>query len=67
MNEFLQGLPLWSAKIGSLIIFGIVLVVVWRVPRSFIFNGAPDTSRWRDLRVWATLLIALQLLIYTVF
>jgi len=67
MLDFIHTLPLWSAKIGTMFLFALVLAVVWKVPRSFIFSGAPDMSRWRDLRLWATALILVQFLIYTIF
>lgn len=67
MQEFLNGLPLWYAKIGAIIIFLIVLAAAWLLPKNFIFNGAPNNKRWRDLRLWATILVAFQLIIYTFF
>jgi cytosine/uracil/thiamine/allantoin permease len=67
MFDFIHQLPLWSAKVGAVLLFLIVLTVTWLIPKSFIYSGAPDMKRWRDLRVWATLLILLQFLIYAVF
>ena len=67
MFDFIHTLPLWSANVGAVILFAIVLVSAWLLPLDFILQGAPDRKRWRDLRIWATVLIALQLLIYAVF
>ncbi len=67
MEEFIHTLPLWTAKIGAVILFLIVLVATWFIPRSFIFQGAPDNRPWRDLRIWATILIIIQFIIYAIF
>jgi len=67
MFDFIHLWPLWYAKIGAAILFLIVLVVTWLIPFEFIMKGAPDRSGWRDLRIWATLLIAVQGVIYIFF
>ncbi|MCX8124964.1 MAG: hypothetical protein N3F66_12495 [Spirochaetes bacterium] len=67
MIEFLESLPLWYAKIAAMIIFGSMLAVAWLLPFDFIMKGAPDTKRWRDLRIWATLLTVIQFVIYYIF
>ena len=40
---------------------------VFLVPRDSLLADAPDRSRWRDIRLWASALIVLQLLIYSIF
>ncbi|MEW6527988.1 MAG: hypothetical protein AB1444_15130 [Spirochaetota bacterium] len=67
MAEILYSLPLWNAKIVAMIIFACMLVVAWLLPYDFIIKGAPDRKRWRDLRLWATLLTIVQLVIYYIF
>lgn len=67
MTEILHSLPLWYAKIAAMIIFCSVLIISWTLPYNFIIQGAPDTKRWRDLRIWATILTAVQLIIYIIF
>ena len=58
-------------------------LLVWLVPTKLIFSEAPDTARWRDIRVWAsvrgvvrgpdgpvagaTALIAVQIGLYLLF
>jgi hypothetical protein len=32
-----------------------------------VIAGAPDGARWRDLRLWATALVVVQLGIYLLF
>jgi len=65
--QFIASLPLWWAKIGAAVIFLSILVMVWMLPVKFIYRGSPDRKRWRDLRIWATILIAVQLLLYWIF
>ena len=60
-------LHLWMAYALTVIIFAVLLVLAWSVPKASILSDAPDTSAWRDLRVWASALIVLELLIYYVF
>jgi hypothetical protein len=65
--NWIHTLPLWCAKAGAFLLFGGVLVFVWRLPADFVFNGSPDRARWRDLRIWATVLTAIQFILYYIF
>ena len=51
-------------SIGGFLFLG---VIVWAIPRSLIFTEASDQSSWRDIRIWATVLIGIQLVLYLVF
>lgn len=63
----LDFLSLTYAKIIAIVIFLFLLLITWLLPYDFILMGAPDRKRWRDLRLWATLLTALQIVIYYLF
>lgn len=67
MVEWLAGLSLAWGKVIAVIFFVGIALWAWRRPKSFIFQGAPDTRRWRDLRLWASILMAVQILIYLSF
>lgn len=73
MNKLLEfladpgNLPVLWANYVSIAGFVLLAILVWLIPRSLIFAEAPDQSRWRDIRWWATGLIALQLAIYATF
>ena len=56
----------WAGVI-SMVLFVFLGVLVWRVPRDRIYRQAPSQAPWRDLRLWATLIIIIQLTIYTLF
>ena len=63
----LTNLPLEWANYLSIIAFLCLFVLVWLIPQHAVYEDAPDQSRWRDIRLWATILIAVQLLLYAVF
>ncbi len=67
MIDWLAELSLVWGKVIAVIAFVGIAVWAWRRPRSFIFQGAPDNRGWRDLRVWATILIAVQIVVYLSF
>ena len=54
----------------SVLVVDLTLVVLWwalTLPDSFIFRGAPDRARWRDLRIWVAATLVLQINIYIIF
>jgi hypothetical protein len=67
MGDWLAGLPLMWGKIIAVIAFVGTTIWAWRRPRSFIYQGASDSRAWRDLRIWATVLMAVQIVIYLSF
>lgn len=67
MFEWIHSMPVWSAKIGAVMIFGGVILFTWTLPKQFIYLGAPNGALWRDLRLWATVLVAFQIVIYFIF
>jgi hypothetical protein len=67
MSDWLAGLPLWWGKVIALVFFLGIAVWAWRRPRDYIYKDSPNNRRWRDLRVWATLLMAIQILLYMAF
>jgi len=67
LNTWLTGLPTSWANTITMLLFGLLLLIVWSFPLKLILRDAPDQGRWRDIRIWATVLIFVQLGIYTVF
>ena len=47
--------------------FGLLLIAVFLLPREYVFRGAADCRRWRDLRVWAVVLVLIHVYVYCVF
>jgi hypothetical protein len=64
VDAWLGSLPIWVAVVCAVGLYVVALVWTWCLPREFIFRGAPDTRRWRDLRIWATLVILPYMVIY---
>ncbi|MDZ7262034.1 MAG: hypothetical protein ONB05_08010 [candidate division KSB1 bacterium] len=44
-----------------------MIIWAWLRPKKYIYAGAPDTKLWRDLRIWATLWMIIQIVLYIVF
>lgn len=63
----LSQLPVAWANYISIAGFLFLGGMVWLIPKSLIYTEAKDQSRWRDIRLWATVLIAMQLAIYSIF
>ncbi len=66
-QTWLLALPAWTPRAGAMLLFVGLLILAWSLPPEFLWSGAPDRSRWRDLRLWATLLTLVQLGLYIVF
>ena len=60
-------LPLAWANYLSMGGFALLGLLVWLVPKRLVYTEAPDRAPWRDFRLWATALIALQIGIYALF
>lgn len=64
MVAWLMDLPLYWAKILGTIFFASVIIWALTRPKEFIFRGAPDRQRWRDLRLWAAVILVVQIILY---
>ncbi|MEM7097468.1 MAG: hypothetical protein AAF541_04350 [Pseudomonadota bacterium] len=62
-----ESLPVAWANYISIIGFVFLLIVVWLIPRRVILADAKSNSRWRDIRIWATGLILMQITLYLIF
>ncbi|MBN1576981.1 MAG: hypothetical protein JW913_10540 [Chitinispirillaceae bacterium] len=63
----LSGIPLYWGVIVTVIFYAAMGLWVCLNPGEYIFKGAPDRARWRDLRIWAVILAVTQIIIYTVW
>lgn len=64
LDLWLDSLPMWVAKASAVGLF--VLAGIWVVSlrRDFVFLGAPNQARWRDLRIWGVFLLLLYTTVY---
>jgi hypothetical protein len=67
MFEWLNELPVSWANNITVVLFVLIAVACFAIPRSSVIADAPTNARWRDLRWWAVALIAVQLGIYVLF
>lgn len=55
------------ARTIFLAFFVLLLAGVFFLPKTYVLRGAPDHSRWRDLRLWALALVAIHVVVYAWF
>ena len=60
-------LPVAWANYISIVGFVFLLIVVWLIPKHVVLTEAKSNSRWRDIRIWATGLIIMQITLYLIF
>lgn len=64
LDQFLSSLPMWTAQVCAIGLFLLGVIFAWSLPRQFVYLGAPDQARWRDLRIWATAVLVPYMAIY---
>ncbi len=67
MMDWLKAVPLYWPKIIATLTFVSVTVWAWLRPMDFIFQDAPNHKRWRDLRIWITAIMIVQIVLYLYF
>jgi hypothetical protein len=60
-------IPMWGVKALVVMLFAGLVVLALRLPRDYIFTGAPDKNRWRDVRIWIVVVVILEVLVYLFF
>lgn len=63
----IESVPIIWANYLSMLGFALLGIIVWRIPRKLIFTEAADNRSWRDIRIWASVLIVIQISLYLVF
>jgi hypothetical protein len=64
LDAALGAIPLGAARWFALALLVVPVAVAARARRDWIFAGAPDRRRARDLRVWAALVTLPYALLY---
>ena len=57
IDNWLGSLPMSVAMACAIGLFAAAAIWVWCLKREFVFRGAPDRRWWRDLRIWATIVL----------
>ena len=60
-------LPLWSVKLLVIAMFAGLAIWAMSLPRHYALRGAPDQAWWRDVRLWAVIVIGLEIIPYLFF
>lgn len=63
----LGAIPLWGVR---LLVIGMMTgLAIWalRLPADYAFKGAPSRSPFRDVRLWAAVVIILEIIPYIIF
>lgn len=63
----LAAMPLWSVKVLVIGIFAGLAIWAMTMPGDHAFRGAPDRAWWRDVRIWAVVVIGLEIIPYLFF
>jgi len=64
IDQWLGSLPMSVAMACAIGLFVLAGMWVWTLRADFIFRGAPDRSRWRDLRIWSMIVLLPYIAIY---
>lgn len=64
LNAALGAVPLGAGRWITVAFLLLVTVAALFLPRSYVYLGAPDHGRWRDLRLWTLAMMIPYLLIY---
>lgn len=67
LDAWIDSLPLWVGTACAVGLFVIVGLWALTLKRSYIYLGAPDQARWRDLRIWTVLVLLPYIIVYLVF
>lgn len=62
-----NGLSIGVARAFFLAFFAAIVVFGWSFGREYVYRGAEDQARWRDLRLWVIGIMAIPAVIYLVF
>ena len=65
--NFLMNVPIFWARLALVILFVAILIFVWSLPNRYIFQGSPNRKWYRNLKLWATLQIAIYFYLYLHF
>ncbi len=67
LDAWIDTLPLWTGTACAVALFVIVGLWAFTLKRSYVYLGAPDQARWRDLRIWAALVLLPYIIIYLIY
>jgi hypothetical protein len=63
----LVAIPLWGVRAIVIALLGGLAIWALALPEQYAFQGAPSRSRLLDVRIWAVVVIVLEIIPYIVF
>ena len=57
LDDWLGSLPSWTGPACATALFLLTGLWISTLKRRYVYLGAPDQARWRDLRLWALLVL----------
>ena len=67
LDRLLDSAPSWVGQACAVSLFVIVGLSLFALKHEYVYQGAPDQSRWRDLRIWAWLAMIPFVAVYIFF
>jgi hypothetical protein len=67
LDNWLIGLPGWASQASAVTLFVVAGLWLLTLKREYVFQGAPDQSRWRDLRIWSAVAMLPYVVLYLFF
>lgn len=66
IDRWLLAIPITWARYVVVAMFALAALWVLSLKRDYVYLGAPDTRRWRDLRLWTVLFLIPYVIVYLV-
>jgi hypothetical protein len=63
----LTAIPMWGVRAIVLGLLAALAVWALTLPADYAFKGSPKRVWYRDVRIWAVIVIALEMIPYLVF
>ena len=64
LDRWIDGLPPSAGRVCAVAVFVIAAICILSLKTDYIYLGAPDRARWRDLRIWALLVLIPYMAVY---
>ena len=64
---FVAAIPLWGVR--AAVIASFIGIAIWAMtmPRAYAFKGAPSQAWYYDVRIWAVVVLGIEILPYAFF
>ena len=65
--DWLAATPVATARLIFLGLFALIVLLIWLLPREYIYESVENPRWWHNLKLWATGALAIMGLLYSVF